>query len=49
MEHRCSERNIYPTVVSRFMGLEEMMDNLTLTSQRNGGLYLSQSEEIMVS
>ena len=45
MEHQFSERKSSPSVVSHLMGLEEMLDNLTLTSQRTGALYLSQSEE----
>ena len=45
MEHQCSERKSSPSVVARLMGLEKMMDNSTLTSQRNRSLYLSQSEE----
>ena len=45
MKHQCSERKSSPSVVAHLMGLEEMLDNSTLTSQRNGALYLSQSKE----
>ena len=45
MEHQCSERKISPSVVACLMGLEEMFDNSTLTSQRTEALYLSQYEE----
>lgn len=45
IEHQCSERRRSPSVVARLMGLEEMPDNSTPTSQRTGALYLSQSEE----
>lgn len=45
IEHQYSERKRSPSVVARLMGLEEMPDNSTPTSQRTGALYLSQSEE----
>ena len=45
MEHQCSERKSSPSVVARLMGLEEMLDNSTITSQGIGVSYLSQYEE----
>ena len=45
MEHQCSERKSSPSVVAHFMGLEEMVDNSTLTSQRIGALYMIQSKD----
>ena len=39
------EKNSSPSVVACMMGLEEILDNSTPTSQRTGALYLSQSEE----
>ena len=45
MEHQCSERKSSPSVVVRWMGLEEMLDNSTLTYQRTRALYMLQYEE----